>query len=162
MGHAAVAVAANRTRRDGQNLRRQRPSEEVQRIQGASPVSAQATQLAADATPARQGRYLWTDAHGVCNYISLARESGDASYLDRADALIDDVHATLGRDRAGRLLGHADAPLAGGLRIGKVADEDHPDGDGALLPFLFKRCRPRLTSVACACARALQGSICTI
>jgi hypothetical protein len=77
---------------------------------------------------------LWTDAHGVCNYISLARESGDASYLDRADALIDDVHATLGRDRAGRPLGHTDAPLAGGLRIGKVADEDHPDGDGALMP----------------------------
>ncbi len=77
---------------------------------------------------------MWTDAHGVCNYISLARESGDASYLNRADELIDDVHATLGRDRAGRPLGHTDAPLAGGLRIGKVADEDHPDGDGALMP----------------------------
>jgi hypothetical protein len=75
-----------------------------------------------------KGRYLWTDAHGVCNYVSLARETGDASFLDRADALIADVHDTLGRDRAGRPLGHADAPLAGGLRIGKVADESQARG----------------------------------
>lgn len=72
-----------------------------------------------------QGRYLWTDAHGVCNFVSLALATRDASYLDRADALIEDVHATLGRDRSGAPLGRPDAPLAGGLRIGKVADEGH-------------------------------------
>ena len=60
----------------------------------------------------------------------MARESGDASFLDRADALIADVHATLGADRRGKPLGRPDAPLAGGLRIGKVQDEGHPDGDG--------------------------------
>jgi hypothetical protein len=75
-----------------------------------------------------KGRYLWTDAHGVCNYVSLARETGDARFLDRADALIRDVHDTLGRDRAGKPLGTPDAPLAGGLRIGKVADEGQARG----------------------------------
>ena len=77
-----------------------------------------------------KGRYLWTDAHGVCVYVALARETGDAAFLERAEALVADVHDTLGRDRRGRPLGTPEAPLAGGLRIGKVHDEDHPDGDG--------------------------------
>ena len=70
----------------------------------------------------------------MCNYVAMARESGDASFLDRADALIADVHATLGADRRGKPLGRPDAPLAGGLRIGKVHDESHPDGDGQCVP----------------------------
>jgi hypothetical protein len=34
------------------------------------------------------GRYLWTDAFGICNYITLACETGDANYLDQVCALI--------------------------------------------------------------------------
>lgn len=87
-----------------------------------------------------KSRYLWTDAFGVCNYITLARETGLAHYLDQADALIKDVHETLGRDRKGNRLPNAtdDEPLKGGLRIGKVHDEDHPDGDGQYFHYLTK------------------------
>ena len=85
-----------------------------------------------------KGRYLWTDAHGVCVYVALARETGDAAFLARAEALVADVHATLGRDREGKPLGSAEAPLAGGLRIGKVDDEGHPDGDGQYMHYLTK------------------------
>ena len=39
--------------------------------------------------PAPAGsRYLWTDAFGVCNYITLAAETGERRYLEQADALI--------------------------------------------------------------------------
>jgi len=87
-----------------------------------------------------KSRYLWTDAFGVCNFISLARETGRAHYLDQADALIRDVHETLGRDRQGRRLPNASdqEPLMGGLRIGKVHDESHPDGDGQYFHYLTK------------------------
>ena len=85
-----------------------------------------------------KGRYLWTDAHGVCVYVALARETGDAAFLARAEALVADVHATLGRDRRGRPLGTPEALLAGGLRIGKVADERDPDGDGQYMHYLTK------------------------
>lgn len=33
-------------------------------------------------------RYLWTDAFGVVNFLSLAAETGDASYLQQAEGLI--------------------------------------------------------------------------
>ena len=74
----------------------------------------------------------------MCVYVALARETGDAAYLARAEALVADVHATLGRDRRGAPLGTADAPLSGGLRIGKVHDEGHPDGDGQYMHYLTK------------------------
>ncbi|KAI0716809.1 hypothetical protein C8Q76DRAFT_692387 [Earliella scabrosa] len=101
-----------------------------------------------------RGRYLWTDAFGVLNFLTLSniatsttkttsREPDpDASppeqrerqrYITLAARLIDAVHSTLGRTRAGDALlpGASDAhPLAGGLRIGKPADEDDPSGDG--------------------------------
>ena len=78
-----------------------------------------------------KSRYLWTDAHGVLNYIALAHETRDESFLWSADALIDDVHSTLGRSRDGRaVLGRPGAPLCNGLRIGKAAAEGAPDGDG--------------------------------
>lgn len=48
--------------------------------------------FAASITGSQEKRYLWTDAYGVCNYITLACETGDASYLNAADALIADVH----------------------------------------------------------------------
>lgn len=88
-----------------------------------------------------KGRYLWTDAFGVCNYITLAAETGQEAYLDQAGALIDSVHNTLGRERSGgrRLGGATDAcPTRGGLRIGKVHPEGHRDGDGQYFHYLTK------------------------
>ena len=86
-------------------------------------------------------RYLWTDAFGVVNYITLACETGKEHYLDQADALIHAVHNTLGRDRhKGHRLGSATeaAPTQGGLRIGKRHPEGHPDGDGQYFHYLTK------------------------
>ncbi|MCO5587738.1 hypothetical protein L7F22_041690 [Adiantum nelumboides] len=90
----------------------------------------------------RQRRYLWTDAFGVCNFITLFKESGgNPLYLDMADALIEDVHDTLGRHRDGQCrLDSAtnDHPLLGGLRIGKEAEEGEDDGDGQYFHYLTK------------------------
>lgn len=69
-----------------------------------------------------QRRYLWTDAFGVLNFLSLSKSDSKRSvkFLEAAKLLIDSVHRTLGvpRDKAfpmrfkdGRFLG---------LRIGKV------------------------------------------
>lgn len=46
-----------------------------------------------------KGRYLWTDAFGVCNFVTLWKETQDELYLSLADALIQDVHDVLGKDR---------------------------------------------------------------
>lgn len=78
-------------------------------------------------------RYLWTDAFAVCNYLGLARATGNADYTQRARRLIDAVHHTLGRHReddprTGWISG-LDAeegerhPTRGGLRIGKPLPE---------------------------------------
>ena len=55
-------------------------------------------------------RYLWTDAFGVVNYVSLYRETGEESWLDGAEALVAEVERVLGRPR--------------GLRIGEAPDRD--------------------------------------
>ena len=34
-------------------------------------------------------RYLWTDAFAVCNYLGLARSSGEQGYTERALQLVD-------------------------------------------------------------------------
>jgi len=91
--------------------------------------------------PYRDGRYLWTDAYGVCNYITLYYETKDMMYLNQADALIKDVHDVLGKDRKLKnRLGNAtdDQPLKGGLRIGKVDPEGTSDGDGQYFHYLTK------------------------
>jgi len=102
-----------------------------------------------------KSRYLWTDAFGVCNYITLYFENGGKTgelrkgsrradyktYLDQADALINEVHNVLGKTRNGaRRLGAStdDHPLRGGLRIGKVDPEGTPDGDGQYFHYLTK------------------------
>lgn len=88
-----------------------------------------------------KGRYLWTDAFGVVNYLTLACETGEQHYLEQAAGLIDAVHNTLGRDRAGRArLGNAtdEEPTRGGLRIGKPHEEGHRDGDGQYFHYLTK------------------------
>ncbi|OXV07277.1 hypothetical protein Egran_04957 [Elaphomyces granulatus] len=92
-----------------------------------------------------RGRYLWTDAFGVINFLTLHQElSGtatgkqDTRYLMLARRLVDTVHDVLGRTRDGRALlpGATDEnPLGGGLRIGKI-DESGPDGDGQYHHYL--------------------------
>lgn len=79
-----------------------------------------------------RGRYLWTDAFGVINFITLSKEKSDPKYLVHADRLSKTVHDVLGRTRDGsaHLPGASDEnPVGGGLRIGKE-DEGGSDGDG--------------------------------
>nr|VWO95320.1 Protein-L-isoaspartate O-methyltransferase (EC (L-isoaspartyl protein carboxyl methyltransferase) (Protein L-isoaspartyl methyltransferase) (Protein-beta-aspartate methyltransferase) (PIMT) [Ganoderma boninense] len=84
-----------------------------------------------------RGRYLWTDAFGVLNLLTLGAlapsEGARSAYNTLAARLIVAVHNTLGRTRDDqhRLPGASDEhPMAGGLRIGKEAEEDSPAGDG--------------------------------
>ena len=44
-------------------------------------------------------RYLWTDAFAVCNFLQLARVTGEKRYTELALALVDQVHRVLGRHR---------------------------------------------------------------
>lgn len=93
-----------------------------------------------------RGRYLWTDAFGVLNFITLHKESArtanetpqDHRYLTLARRLVETVHDVLGHTRDGkaRLPGaSAENPLGGGLRIGKI-DECGPDADGQYHHYL--------------------------
>ncbi|KAK9371653.1 uncharacterized protein V1513DRAFT_454995 [Lipomyces chichibuensis] len=98
---------------------------------------------AADWTPppnsgGHRGRYLWTDAFGVLNFLTLYKETNQAKYLDFAKRLTQTVHDVLGctRDGASRLPGATDQnALGGGLRIGKI-DAEGPDGDGQYHHYL--------------------------
>ncbi|CAF0880954.1 unnamed protein product [Rotaria sordida] len=88
-----------------------------------------------------KSRYLWTDAYGVCNFLTLYRETNDIKYLEQADALINNVHDTLGYERnVKKRLGNAtdEYPTRGGLRIGKIEDEGSHDGDGQYFHYLTK------------------------
>jgi hypothetical protein len=109
-------------------------------------------------TPSPPRRYLWTDAHAVCNFLTLHRRSGDARQLDLAAALVDQVHRVLGRHRPDDArrgwisgLGEQEGarhPTAGGLRIGKPLPERQPgepydarlewDRDGQYFHYLTK------------------------
>lgn len=81
-------------------------------------------------------RYLWTDAFAVCNYLGLARTTGNPAYAELALKLVDQVHHTLGRHRqddprTGWLSGLNEDegemhPTRGGLRIGKTLPERGP------------------------------------
>ena len=62
-------------------------------------------------------RYLWTDAFGVVLYVSLYHKTGDASYLAKAEWLVEEVYRVLGRSK--------------GLRIG-----EEPDRDGQYFHYL--------------------------
>ena len=95
----------------------------------------------ADATgvtgKAKPRRYLWTDAFAVCNFLGLARQTGDDRYLRFARELVDQVHHVLGRHRdddprQGWISGLPEDegerhPTRGGLRIGKPRNERGPD-----------------------------------
>ncbi|GAW10875.1 hypothetical protein ANO14919_002110 [Xylariales sp. No.14919] len=116
----------------------------MQKVYGPYDLSAQpdSTWEPGDAGGHR-GRYLWTDAFGVLNFITLSREKGSdgLAYLHLARQLANTVHEVLGREReppesAARLPGATDdAPLCGGLRIGKI-DAGGPDGDGMYHHYL--------------------------
>jgi len=85
----------------------------------------------------QQQRYLWTDAFAVCNFLALARVTGDTQFMELALQLIRQVHHVLGRhrgddDRTGWISGLVDEsgeahPTRGGLRIGKPLPERRPD-----------------------------------
>ncbi|XP_065069038.1 uncharacterized protein LOC135694291, partial [Rhopilema esculentum] len=64
-------------------------------------------------------RYLWTDAHGLCNLLTLYYASGDSAYLIEAEQLVTDVYKVLGRKK--------------GIRIG-----EEPDRDGQYFHYLTK------------------------
>ncbi|GBE52599.1 hypothetical protein BMS3Bbin14_01073 [bacterium BMS3Bbin14] len=103
-------------------------------------------------------RYLWTDAFGVCNFLELYRQTGEDRYLDLAVALVEQVHAILGRhrdddERTGWISGLDEEagkrhPTRGGLRIGKKMAERDPsepydeqqewDRDGQYYHYLTK------------------------
>ena len=104
------------------------------------------------------GRYLWTDAFAVCNYLELYRQTGEQNYMQLALKLIDQVHITLGKHRkdsehSGWLSGLDEEearlhPTIGGLRIGKHLNELQPgepfderlewDRDGQYFHYLTK------------------------
>jgi hypothetical protein len=106
----------------------------------------------------RPRRYLWTDAFAVCNWLGLARTTGEQSYWDLALRLVDRVHHTLGRHRyddprsgwiSGLGEGEGEAhPTRGGLRIGKAFPDRCPeetfderlewDRDGQYFHYLTK------------------------
>lgn len=105
-----------------------------------------------------QQRYLWTDAFAVCNFLGLARATGEKRYTDLALQLVDQVHHVLGRYRAddsrsGWISGLGEQegeshPTCGGLRIGKKLPERRPgepfderlewDRDGQYFHYLTK------------------------
>lgn len=89
-----------------------------------------------------KSRYLWTDAFGVCNYLTLYKETSDELYLRQAVALVNAVHGSLGFERDGKKrLGNAsaDRPCVGGLRIGKPkAEGGGMSDDGQYFHYLTK------------------------
>lgn len=106
-------------------------------IEQAAALMAAFTRRSGLTTNASPTRYLWTDAFAVCNFVGLARATGDDSYRRLARRLVDQVHETLGRHReddarSGWLSGlddeaARDHPTQGGLRIGKPLPERDPD-----------------------------------
>lgn len=95
---------------------------------------ADATEVSGKTAPRR---YLWTDAFAVCNFLGLARQTGEDRYLTLARELVDQVHHVLGRHRdddprQGWISGLPEEegelhPTRGGLRIGKTLNEREPD-----------------------------------
>ncbi|KUI72949.1 hypothetical protein VM1G_08256 [Cytospora mali] len=122
------------------------------------------------ATAGHRGRYLWTDAFGVLNLITLSRVTPHRThYISLASTLVSKVHSILGRtrDQSSRLPGATDEnPLGGGLRIGKEHDSGS-DGDGqyhhylTLWMFALNRlsvasAQPEYNDMAISLARAIH------
>ncbi|XP_013410277.1 uncharacterized protein LOC106173635 [Lingula anatina] len=103
-------------------------------------------------------RYLWTDAYAVCNFLGLARRTGEMRYQQLAHQLVEQVHTYLGKHRPddarqGWISGLSEEegrvhPTIGGLRIGKqlpergagdpVDDDLEWDRDGQYYHYLTK------------------------
>lgn len=108
---------------------KQRTDEAIRLMDG----FAQRTGLTGNARPRR---YLWTDAFAVCNFLGLARLTGESRFAALARDLVHQVHHTLGRHRGGDgrtgwISGFSEQegeahPTAGGLRIGKALAERAP------------------------------------
>jgi len=80
-----------------------------------------------------RGHYLLTNAFGVINFITLAKETTSPVYLVLAKRLVHTVHNVLGKTRDGmtRLYPATDEqPLKGGLRSGDPEDECNGQCDG--------------------------------
>ncbi|KAA8909396.1 hypothetical protein FN846DRAFT_898317 [Sphaerosporella brunnea] len=121
-----------------------------------------------------RGRYLWTDAFGVLNFLTLHMLTSEPHYLTFAHRLIETVHSVLGRTRDGTsfLPGASEsAPLSGGLRIGK-REEHGPDGDGqyhhyltlwmfALNRYSVAAADPHYNSLGIQLARAIHPAFVT-
>lgn len=112
-------------------------SERIERAAALMLGFAERTGLGSEREPRR---YLWTDAFALCNFLALARATGEPRYGDLARRLVENVHHVLGRQRpdsqrSGWLSRLDEAqgeahPTRGGLRIGKALPER-----GASEPF---------------------------
>ena len=127
-------------------------------IEGAAALMAAFAQRTGLTVEGPRQRYLWTDAFAVCNFLGLARVTGEARYTALALALVDQVHHVLGRfrtddPRVGWISGLDEQeggahPTRGGLRIGKKLPERGPeqpfdeglewDRDGQYFHYLTK------------------------
>lgn len=127
-------VTFETTRQEGNVLQNRRPIDEACDTAAMLMAGfAERTGLSS-ALPGR--RYLWTDAFAVCNFLGLARATGDETRPDIARSLVDRVHHLLGQHRqddprSGWISGlrgaEAEAhPTRGGLRIGKKLPERAP------------------------------------
>lgn len=130
--------------------------DKIDQVRGIMMEFAEETGLTTKKNPPR--RYLWTDAHAVCNFLSLYKVTGDDTYKDLAVRLIDQVHHVLGKHRdddarSGWISGLNEEegelyPTKGGLRIGKKLNERGPndfpdpslewDQDGQYLHYVTK------------------------
>jgi hypothetical protein len=126
----ALAAGAANAQDEAETMSDSRTQEAIALMTG----FAERTGLASGLPPRR---YLWTDAFAVCNFLGLARETGDEQYQALALRLVDQVHHTLGRHRqddprtgwiSGLAAREAEAhPTRGGLRIGKAMPERMAD-----------------------------------
>ena len=127
-------------------------------IAGAAALMADFAQRTGLTVERPRQRYLWTDAFAVCNFLGLARVTGEARYTELALALVDQVHHMLGRfrtddPRVGWISGLDERegeahPTRAGLRIGKKLPERGPeqpfdeglewDRDGQYFHYLTK------------------------
>jgi hypothetical protein len=147
----SVALSVAGAREESVNMLDPRTQEAVALMRG----FAERTGLTSEQPPKR---YLWTDAFAVCNFLGLARATGEAHYRELALQLVVQVHQTLGRHRDddrrnGWLSGLSEPegeahPTQGGLRIGKELPERGPqdrfdeqlewDRDGQYFHYLTK------------------------
>jgi hypothetical protein len=113
-----------------------------------------------------QRRYLWTDAFGVINYVSLAvayREKGDEQksqeHLQSASRLIDSVMATLGTEVSPNFPMAADEDgRAKGLRIGKLQSRQSSDAGMAYDGMYWHYVEKFIYALCCYAATARDRS----